>query len=57
MLVRRLRELERDGVLERRAHDDARRRVQYRSTTLGRDLHELFEVMRRCGEQHQPGEG
>lgn len=55
VLVRQLRELESDRVIERRALDDAQRQVEYRLTALGRELHELFAVMRRWGERHQAG--
>jgi DNA-binding HxlR family transcriptional regulator len=50
VLVRQLRELEADGVIERRLLDTHGKQVEYRLTALGEALHEMFDGMRRWGE-------
>ncbi|QJR37610.1 winged helix-turn-helix transcriptional regulator [Gemmatimonas groenlandica] len=50
VLVRQLRELEADGVIERRLLDASGNHVEYRLTALGEALHDMFDGMRRWGE-------
>lgn len=50
VLVRQLRELEADGVIERQFLDARGKQVEYRLTALGQQLHDMFDGMRRWGE-------
>jgi DNA-binding HxlR family transcriptional regulator len=45
-----LRELEADGVIERRIRDAHGNHVEYRLTALGEALHHMFDGMRQWGE-------
>jgi len=52
MLTQQLRELERDGIVARRAHDQVPPKVEYSITEFGRTLKPLLEQMCRWGEQY-----
>ena len=52
MLTQVLRNLERDGLLERRHHDERLPRVEYTLTALGRDLLPLAQRLKAWAEEH-----
>ncbi|PYZ94189.1 MarR family transcriptional regulator [Salipaludibacillus keqinensis] len=51
-LIKQLKELERDGLLERTSYDEAPPRVEYTLTEYGEDLEELLTHMMSWGEKH-----
>lgn len=52
VLADTLRDLERDGIVERTAYDDVPPRVEYELTTLGQTLREPLSALGRWAEQH-----
>lgn len=54
VLVELLRELERDGLVARRAMPGGGRRVEYALTALGESLRPVLDVMNTWGEAHDP---
>lgn len=52
VLADTLRDLERDGIVERRAYDEMPPRVEYELTTLGQTLREPLSALGRWAEQH-----
>ena len=49
MLSQQLRELERDGLLERTIHNQVPPKVEYTLTALGRSLQPVVDAMHRWG--------
>ncbi|WP_232667477.1 winged helix-turn-helix transcriptional regulator [Pseudonocardia sp. TRM90224] len=52
VLTDTLRDLERDGLVERRAYAEVPPRVEYELTALGRTLHGPLLVLSRWAEEH-----
>ncbi|MET3936953.1 helix-turn-helix domain-containing protein [Arthrobacter sp. OAP107] len=52
VLADTLRDLERDGILERTAYDEMPPRVEYELTSLGQTLREPLTALGRWAEQH-----
>lgn len=52
VLADTLRDLERDGIVERRAYDEVPPRVEYELTSLGQTLREPLTALGRWAEQH-----
>ena len=52
VLTDTLRDLERDGLVERRAYAEVPPRVEYELTTLGRTLHEPLLALSRWAEEY-----
>ena len=52
VLTETLRDLERDGIVERRAHAEVPPRVEYRLTHLGQTLTEPLDALARWAERH-----
>ena len=52
VLTETLRELERDGLVERHAYAEVPPRVEYELTPLGRTLHEPLRALGRWAEEH-----
>ena len=52
MLTKQLRELEADGILERKIYAEIPPRVEYFVTDLGKSLFPIIESMRNWGEAH-----
>ena len=55
VLIQRLRELERDGVVRRQVIAGGPRHVRYTLTPLGLDLLPILELLRDWGAQRQAG--
>ncbi len=53
MLAQQLRELERDGMVERRAHPGSLQRVEYALTDFGRTLEPALDLLWNWGEAFQ----
>lgn len=53
MLTRQLRELEQDGIIERKVYNQVPPKVEYILTDYGHTLREVLEVMSRWGQRHQ----
>lgn len=54
MLTERLRELARDGLVERTFFEQIPPRVEYSLTELGRSAHPLYQAVCAWGEEHLP---
>lgn len=52
MLTKQLREMEKDGILERKIFAEIPPRVEYYITDLGRSLFPIIHSMKAWGEQH-----
>ena len=52
MLTKQLRELEADGILERKIYAEIPPRVEYFVTELGKTLMPVIRSMKRWGDQH-----
>ena len=52
MLTQQLREMERNGLLERKIHAQVPPKVEYSLTDLGASLYPAVEAMCEWGEQH-----
>ncbi len=53
MLTNQLRELERDGILERKIYAEIPPHVEYFLTDLGKSLIPIIEKMKEWGENHK----
>ena len=51
MLIQQLRELEVDGLVDRRVHPEVPPRVEYRLTVLGRSLNNALEPLGAWGQE------
>ena len=56
MLVQQLRELERDGVIQRVIYNQAPPKVEYELTDYGRSLQETMDVLCDWGDKHLENE-
>ena len=54
VLTQRLRQLERDGLVERTYHAEVPPRVEYEITALGASLEQLFRQLSEWGDAHLP---
>lgn len=54
VLAAQLRELEADGVVDRKVHPEVPPRVEYALTALGRELVPALEELHAWGEKKQP---
>ncbi|MEP7218109.1 MAG: winged helix-turn-helix transcriptional regulator [Bacteroidota bacterium] len=52
MLTAALREMEGDGVVERKVYAEVPPRVEYRLTEVGADLHHVYRAMADWGMKH-----
>ena len=52
MLTRQLRELERDGIIQRKSFDEMPPRVEYSMTKLGASLISIFEAIHEWSNQN-----
>ena len=52
MLTQQLREMERNGLVERKIYAQVPPKVEYAPTDLGASLHSVVEAMCEWGEQH-----
>ena len=52
VLTETLRDLERDGLVERHAYAEVPPRVEYELTALGRTLHAPLQALARWAEEH-----
>lgn len=52
VLTQRLRQLERDGLVERTYHPEMPPRVEYESTELGRTLSPVFQALTVWADSH-----
>jgi DNA-binding HxlR family transcriptional regulator len=55
MLTRQLRELERDGLLQREIFAEVPPRVEYSLTSRGGTLEPVIRLLRQWGDEHVPG--
>lgn len=53
MLTNQLRELEADGIIERKVYAEVPPRVEYRLTNYGQTLEPILLAMREWGANHQ----
>ncbi len=53
MLTQQLRELERDGVVDRKVHHQVPPKVEYSLTTHGRTLRPILQALCKWGEAHR----
>ncbi|NKB88820.1 MAG: transcriptional regulator [Acidobacteria bacterium] len=53
MLTQRLRELERDGLVERTFHEEIPPRVEYEISALGQSLHPIFKMICDWGAENE----
>jgi DNA-binding HxlR family transcriptional regulator len=52
MLIQQLRELERDGIVNRNVYSDVPPKVEYSFTNYGRSLESVLQVLCNWGEEH-----
>lgn len=52
VLTEQLRELERDGIIERKSFPEPRPRVEYTLTSAGRSMIEFLDQISEWGEKH-----
>jgi DNA-binding HxlR family transcriptional regulator len=55
MLTQQLRELERDGIVQRTVYRQVPPKVEYSLTSLGRSLKPIAEAMHQWGVKHAKG--
>ncbi len=55
MLAKQLREMEQDGILERKVYPEIPPRVEYYFTDKGHELFPIIDRMRMWGEENMPG--
>lgn len=53
VLTSKLREMEENGLVERKAYPEVPPRVEYSLTPLGRSLQPIMDAMRAWGEQYK----
>jgi DNA-binding HxlR family transcriptional regulator len=53
MLTQHLRELEQDGIVNRKVYDEARARVEYSLTRHGESLKPILKLMSAWGSRHR----
>lgn len=56
ILVMQLRELEKDGLVERIVYAEVPPRVEYQLTKTGLSLHSVLQSISDWGEEHRPAE-
>lgn len=54
VLVQQLRELEADGLIQRKAHRETVPRIEYSLTSYGETIRPITELMCNWGKAHQP---
>ena len=54
MLTKQLRELEADGILDRKIYAEIPPRVEYFMTELGQSLMPIIKSMKKWGDAHMP---
>jgi DNA-binding HxlR family transcriptional regulator len=54
MLIAQLKELESDGLIDRKAYPEVPPRVEYRLSKKGRSLKKILRELSDWGEAHQP---
>lgn len=52
VLIQQLRELERDGIVERRVYDEMPPKVEYTITEYGKTANQIIDVMCAWGRDH-----
>jgi DNA-binding HxlR family transcriptional regulator len=53
MLTQQLRELEQDGIINRKVYTQVPPKVEYSLTEYGQTVREVLDIMSRWGQQHR----